>query len=190
MKHFSNSANLAAKVQTLAEEYETRTLVANLDEVYTLAGSLSDDRLACRGCARCCNETIRPLATYAVEIAYMLDGASAADIPLVDRDEPLCPSLNRGRRCKFYAKRPLGCRLFLPCAQWSRAKGCANYPHNSESLEKIEYLLRVVDGLNQEFIRTTGLHRDFDFDYLAHMSITSWFEPSRVTDDAVISWGF
>ena len=191
MKDFSNGpVNLAAKVRALAEEYETRSLVANLDEVYGFAGSLADDRLACRGRARCCNETIRPLATYAIEIAYMLDGAPAAEIPMVDKDEPLCPSLNSGRRCKFYPKRPLGCRLFLPWSQWSRAKGCANYPHAMESLEKIEYLLRVVDGLNQEFIRTTGLHRDFDFDYLAHTSITSWFEAPQAVDDAAISWGF
>jgi len=177
VKNFSNrQTNLAAKVQALAEEYETYPLLANLDEIYKFAESLTENRFACRGCARCCDETIRPLATYAVEIAYLLTGTPPAEIPLVDPDEPLCPSLKANRRCKFYSKRPLGCRLFLPWSRWRGADGCENYPHTAETLQKINYLLRLVEGLNQEFIRTVGLHRDFDFDYLAHASITGWFE--------------
>ena len=182
--------NQAARLQALAEEYETKSLVGNLDEIYGFADSLADGRYECRKCARCCDQTIRPLAAYAVEIAYLAGNTAAENIPVVDEDERLCPALGEGGSCRFYVKRPLGCRLFLPCEDWTGTKGCADYPHCSRSLEKMHYMLVVAERLNQEFIRTVGLHRDFDFDYLAHWSITTWFSPISATAAKTgLSWG-
>ena len=54
----------------------------------------------------------------------------------------------------------------------------------------MRYMLSLAEGLNQEFITTVGLHRDFDFDYLAHWSITTWFSPmAAVTAKTGLSWG-
>ncbi len=205
MKDFSNSdclasaavtpGNQAARLQALAEEYETGLLVGRLDKIYQFADSLADPRYKCRSCANCCNQSIRPLAAYAVEIAYLTGKTAAKEMPMVDEDEPSCPALavdqktGRGGRCKFYLNRPLGCRLFLPYKDWAEDKGCANYPHSPDSLKTIHYLLNVVEGLNQEFVRTIGLHRDFDFDYLAHWSITAWFTPISAAATAGPNWG-
>ena len=169
--------NLTAKVQALCEEFETGGLLAGLKDIYAAADSLADPQYECRRCARCCDQTIRPLAAYAVEAAYLVGGLAPGDIPLVNEGEPLCPSLTEGGRCRFYEVRMLGCRLFLPWRDWDPQKGCANYPHSQETLGKIRYLLDSVESLNQEFIWALGLHRDFEFDFLGSWSITTWFEP-------------
>jgi len=181
--------NLAAKIQALAEEFEVHKLISRLDDIYELAGSLTDERYTCRRCTHCCDQRLRPLAVYAVEVAYMLDGPDQDSIPAIDPDEPLCPALRSENSCRYYETRPLGCRLFLPWRDWSAGQGCDNYPHSPGARDEIHYMLNMVERVNHDFIRTLGLHRDFEFDYLCHSSVSTWFERSAAHRAGAPLWG-
>ena len=167
--------NPAAQILAAAAETDCSEYISQLEQVYELSETLSDDRQNCRKCGSCCNQTTRHLEVFAIEIAYMFKSTKIDDVPIIEWGSSVCPARSKLKRCQLYKSRPLGCRLFVPWTEWSESSGCASYPHNQETLNKVNYLLNTTGQLNNDFIRKTGLFRNFSFDFLSHWSVLQWF---------------